>query len=98
MRTLAVLLTTACGHTHPADSAFSAASGVSRPAEQARFHYAPLKPIQGDVEILHGDPEKPGEFYVMRIYELPGTMIPVHTHPVDETLTVVKGSWWFAQG
>ena len=98
MRTLVALLAIACTHAHPSDSAFSAATGVSRPAEEDKFHYAPLKPIQGDVEILKGDPEKPGEFYVMRINELPGTMIPVHTHPVDETLTVVKGSWWFAQG
>src|SRR4051812_24533413 len=99
MRTWAVFVSAlACGHAHPAESAFSATSGVSRSSDQGQFHYAPLKPITGDVEVLQGDPEKAGEFYVMRINELPGTMIPVHTHPVDEALTVVKGSWWFAQG
>jgi quercetin dioxygenase-like cupin family protein len=54
--------------------------------------------MTGDVEILSGDPEKPGEAFVMRIRELPGTMIPVHSHPVDENITVVQGTWYFAVG
>jgi hypothetical protein len=53
--------------------------------------------MAGDVEILYGDPEKPGPF-VMRIRELPGTMIPLHSHPVDEHITVVQGTWYFAVG
>jgi hypothetical protein len=54
--------------------------------------------MAGDVEILYGDPEKPGEPFVMRIRELPGTMIPLHSHPVDEHITVVQGTWYFAVG
>jgi hypothetical protein len=34
----------------------------------------------------------------MRIRELPGTKIPVHSHPVDENITVVQGTWYFAIG
>lgn len=84
---------------HP-DSAFSAASGISRvnEATTSAFHVAPLRPMTGDVEILSGDPEKPGEPFVMRIRELPGTIIPLHSHPVDENVTVVQGTWYFAVG
>ena len=54
--------------------------------------------MSGDVEILYGDPEKVGEPFAMRIRELPGTMIPLHSHPVDEHITVVEGTWYFAVG
>lgn len=108
MRTLsiaAIALLCACGSTpksapQPRDSAFSAASGVDRMSEAGSrtFHVAPLRPMTGDVEILSGDPEKPGEPFVMRIRELPGTIIPLHSHPVDENITVVQGTWYFAVG
>jgi hypothetical protein len=58
----------------------------------------PLRPMTGDVEILYGDPEKAGEPFAMRIRELPGTIIPLHSHPVDEHITVVQGTWYFAVG
>ena len=58
----------------------------------------PLRPMTEDVEILYGDPEKEGEPFVMRIRELPGTIIPPHKHPVDEHLTVVQGTIYFAVG
>jgi len=54
--------------------------------------------MTGDVELLYGNPETPGESFVMRIRELPGTMVPPHTHPVDEHITVVQGTWYFAIG
>ena len=94
-----MLFAVACGRgeTH---SPFAATSGVTRhnigDAGKARF--VPLRPMTGDVEILQGDPEKTGEAFVMRINELPGTKIPVHSHPVDENITVVRGTWYFAIG
>jgi quercetin dioxygenase-like cupin family protein len=57
-----------------------------------------IKPMTEDVEILYGDPEKAGEPFVMRIRELPGTIIPPHKHPVDEHITVVQGTIYFAVG
>lgn len=51
-----------------------------------------------DVEILYGDPDKPGEPFVMRIRELPGGVIPPHRHPVDEHITVIEGTLYFAIG
>src|SRR5437773_598330 len=65
---------------------FAAASGVRSPASgrgNREHRIVPLRPMSGDVEILSGDPEKAGEPFVMRIRELPGTRIPVHSHPVD---------------
>lgn len=95
----------ACGRdTPPADegetrSAFGTASGVAQADSGGAGHrIVPLRPMTGDVEILHGDPEKAGEPFVMRINELPGTMIPLHSHPVDEHITVVQGTWYFAVG
>jgi hypothetical protein len=34
----------------------------------------------------------------MRIRELPGAKVPPHSHPVDEHITVVQGTWYFALG
>jgi len=51
-----------------------------------------------DVEILHGDPDVVGAPFVMRIRELPGTRVPPHSHPTDEHITVVRGTWYFALG
>ena len=78
--------------------AFAGASGVTRADSTRRHRVIPLRSMAGDVEILYGDPEKPGEPFVMRIRELPGTMIPLHSHPVDEHITVVQGTWYFAVG
>jgi hypothetical protein len=38
-----------------------------------------------------------GRHRVVR-YELPGTVIPPHNHPVDENITVLSGSWYFGEG
>lgn len=79
----------------------AAASGVARAdsGKGPREHrLIPLKSMAGDVEILYGDPEAPGEPFVMRIRELPGAIVPPHSHPVDEHITVVQGTWYFALG
>jgi len=79
----------------------AAASGVARAdaGKGPREHrIIPLKSMAGDVEILYGDPEAAGEPFVMRIRELPGAIVPPHSHPVDEHITVVQGTWYFALG
>ena len=79
----------------------AAATGVAR-ADGGKAlrepRIVPLKSMAGDVEILYGDPEREGEPFVMRIRELPGAIVPVHSHPVDEHITVVQGTWYFALG
>ena len=72
------------------------ALGQSKETRQARI--IPIKFMTQDVEILYGDPEKVGEPFVIRIRELPGGIIPPHRHPVDENITVVKGTLYFGVG
>ena len=85
----------------PSHGAMAAVSSVARadggkgPNEPRLI---PLRPMAGDVELLYGDPEVPGEPFVMRIQELPGTKVPPHSHPVDEHITILQGSWHFAIG
>lgn len=91
------------GCTSPVASSppMAAASGISRAdgGKGPREHrIVPLKSMPGDVEILYGDPEVAGEPFVMRIRELPGSIVPPHSHPVDEHITVVEGTWYFALG
>jgi quercetin dioxygenase-like cupin family protein len=101
------LLIVACGQQTepPAEDAaetrgaFGTASGVVRIDSGSSDHrIVPLGVMEGDVEVLHGDPEAAGQPFVMRIRELPGTRVPVHSHPVDEHITVVQGTWYFAVG
>ena len=77
------------------------ASGATRADSSSRDRaprVVPLRPPPGDVEILYGDPDAPEQAFVMRIRELPGTVVPPHSHPVDEHITVLHGTWYFGFG
>jgi quercetin dioxygenase-like cupin family protein len=74
------------------------ARGRSEAEGESEPRIIPIHPMVEDVEILYGDPEKPGEPFVMRIRELPGGIIPPHKHPVDENITVLQGTLYFAVG
>lgn len=78
-----------------AASSVSRADGGKGPRDARMI---PLTPMSGDVEILYGDPEVAGQPFVIRIHELPGAIVPPHSHPVDENITVVQGTWYFALG
>ena len=68
-------------------------------SKESRTHrLIPITPMSEDVEVLYGDPEKAGEPFVMRIRELPGSVIPPHRHPIDEHITVVQGTLYFGVG
>ena len=76
-------------------------AGLSASAQNGETRQPRLIPLHGmteDVQILYGNPDVPGEPFVMRIRELPGGVIPPHRHPVDEHITVVQGTLWFAIG
>ena len=76
--------------------AASAAVASAQSKETREQRIVPIRPMTADVEVLYGDPEKEGEPFVMRIRELPGTIIPPHRHAVDEHITVVQGTIYFA--
>ena len=67
-------------------------------AGKAQHRLVPIAPMGQDVEVLYGNPDAPGQPFVIRIRELPGGVIPPHRHPVDEHITVVKGTLYFGVG
>jgi len=63
-------------------------------------HVAPLKKFSPEhrFETVWGDPAKSGEPFVIRIHAEAGYIIMPHTHPVDENIVVLKGSWALGMG
>ncbi len=66
----------------------------------------PVVPLSGTgvttmdrrIEAVRGDHTKSGEPFVIRIHAEAGYIIMPHTHPVDENIVVVKGSWALGMG
>ena len=50
------------------------------------------------VEKVSGDFTKPGEPFVFRIHQDAGYITLPHVHPIDENITVVKGTWSLGMG
>lgn len=77
------------------------AAGAVAGAEAAATRTPRFVPLpatmSADVELLSGHPDSTGPF-AMRIHELAGTVIPAHRHPVDEHLTVLRGTIRFGTG
>lgn len=73
-------------------------SAACHSAQTPQHRIIPLRAMSQNFEIIHGDPAIAGEPFVMRIRELPGTIIPPHKHSVDEHITVVQGTLYFAVG
>lgn len=81
--------------------AFSLLGSNAKSQDQsARHTVVPLdKFLPGQwVEIVWGDYTKPGEPFVLRIHNDAGYIVVPHTHPIDENITVVKGSWALGMG
>jgi len=77
------------------------AVAVSLSAQQAASHKVfPLRPIPSEqwIEVLAGDPSKPGVPFVLRIHNDAGYVCSPHTHPTDENIVVVQGSWGVGMG
>lgn len=85
------------GETRGGLAAAGAVAGAAA-AESRTPRFVPLPvTMSADVEILSGHPDSAGPF-AMRIHELAGTVIPAHRHPVDEHLTVLRGTIRFGTG
>ena len=85
-------------HERPALGMASGVTSAPGALDSRAPRVVPLGTMTGDVEILFGHPDSVGRPFVMRIRELPGTIAPPHSHPVDEHITVVEGTWQFAIG
>lgn len=61
--------------------------------------FAPSKTTPGISQaIIHGNPAKPGEVYVVRNRFAPGTFSMPHFHPETRYIAVLKGTWWVGSG
>ena len=58
----------------------------------------PILPPGGEQVLLAGDPGKEGSPYVVRFKAPAGYKIPAHTHPADENITVLSGSFHIGMG
>ena len=70
-------------------------------AQQPTAHLVlPLGKMASDpgFEVLMGDPSKAGVPYVVRIKTDAGYVVMPHTHPEDENIVVVLGSWSVGMG
>jgi len=75
--------------------------GRAMPQGQVTNHtVVPLHEFQQGqwVEKVWGDFSKPGEPFVLRIHQDAGYIVFPHTHPIDENLTIVKGTWALGMG
>jgi quercetin dioxygenase-like cupin family protein len=61
------------------------------------FKDDPAFPNGGQTVLLHGDPNKPGLF-ILRIKFPPNYVVPPHTHPGFETVTVLSGAMGSGMG
>lgn len=61
---------------------------------------APMTKIPPDqwIEKVVGDMDEPGQPFVIRIHHDPGYVVLPHTHPEDENITVLMGSWALGMG
>jgi quercetin dioxygenase-like cupin family protein len=58
----------------------------------------PAIPKGGQIAILVGDPTKTGEVVVQRVKFPANYLVPPHTHPYAETVTVISGSVGLGMG
>jgi hypothetical protein len=85
-------------------TAVSVSSQQSGPAQwPVESHVVPLKKfsklaMDKRFETVSGDPAKEGAPFVVRIHAEAGYIIMPHTHPVDENIVLVKGSWALGMG
>jgi hypothetical protein len=66
-------------------------------SSQSVYPLSKLQPGQW-IEKVSGDFTKPGEPFVFRIHQDAGYITLPHTHPIDEYITVVKGTWSLGMG
>jgi hypothetical protein len=61
---------------------------------------APLTKIPSEqwIEKVVGDMDRPGQPFVIRIHHDAGYVVLPHTHPEDENITVLTGSWALGMG
>jgi quercetin dioxygenase-like cupin family protein len=100
-----VLVAGLCAATAGAQTSKPAAKKMAAPAAHVILTPGDMKwgpappvlPAGAQVAVLDGDPFKPG-FFTLRLKFPDGYKIPVHTHPTDEHITVISGTFKAGMG
>lgn len=93
-----VLLAATAALALPAAHAADAAGSMYMNPDQIKWMDAPPGlPKGGKIAVLEGDPSKPGP-YVMRLMAPANYKIAPHWHSKTENLTVISGTFYFAEG
>ena len=79
-------------------SAAQAQQGKSLGEKTQSHHIVVPLTSKGLSGIVSGDASKPGEQFVIRIYNDANFIVLPHWHPMDEHITVVKGTWYLGTG
>ena len=75
----------------------AAAHVILTPGDMKWGPAPPVLPAGAQVAVLDGDPFKPG-FFTLRLKFPDGYKIPAHTHPTDENIVVVSGTFKAGMG
>jgi hypothetical protein len=73
---------------------------IANSQELAHGGVVPLNRIPSEqwIEKVSGDMNEPGLPFVIRIHHDAGYVVLPHTHPEDESITVLQGSWALGMG
>ena len=77
-----------------------ASGALAQGATAAKLTWGPAPPgfpAGAQLAVVSGDPSKAGPF-VVQVSMPDGYKIPPHTHPTDETVSVLKGTFLYATG
>jgi quercetin dioxygenase-like cupin family protein len=88
----------ACTHT-PATTEAGAVAGDSGPQQTIQWGPAPaVFPPGAQFALMQGDPSKAGEPFTVRLRFPDGYVVPPHTHPTEEDVTVLSGTFLAGMG
>ena len=73
--------------------------GEMNHAPEIKFGPAPpIFPAGAQFAVVQGDPSVPGALFTVRLRFPNGYILPPHTHPTDENVTVIRGTFLVGLG
>lgn len=92
---------TAKGPQSGAASASRSSGGAHGMGHDSQFQWGPAPPIfppGAQFAVVQGDPSVPGALFTVRLRFPNGYILPPHTHPTDENVTVLRGTFLIGLG
>ena len=97
MKALVIVALIALASTVVAHQAASMEEAKEFTPGEITYRDDPAFPKGAQTVVLHGDPAKPGLF-ILRVKFPPNYVVPPHTHPGFETVTVLSGAMGSGMG